>query len=276
MAEKKTFTTETIEKLRRDRKAREEAGEAEKTGKIYDVEFSEPDPAAKPTVAGKHAPAAKPEEDVVIGKKYIEVPVKSALPFWWAAGVWVLLSIFGAMYSIVYLIVSALLAGLTFFIASKLVKKETRRVEVPVSSGNVEVDDMINQINAVCEAIDKDRRAVLERRPVTASKMLNIQRTAGKIRDVVAGSPEDLPRIRKFLNYYLPTTVKLCDKYAFIVGNGGSGTNIDETTSSIESALAQLDISYKNLYDSLFDDDALDITTDVTVLESMIKRDNLE
>lgn len=212
----------------------------------------------------------------MIGKKFVDVPVKSAVPFWWAIGTWVLFVLICPIYKIGFLILAALVSALVFFIASKCVKKETRRVEVPVSSGNVEVDDMIRQINAVVEALEKDRAAVADVKPASAETMKSIELTAGKIRDLVTACPEELGKIRKFLNYYLPTTVKLCDKYAFTIGQGGTGTNIYETLTSVESALLQLDVSYKNLYDSLYSDDALDVTTDVQVLETMIKRDNLD
>lgn len=268
---KETITEAMSRRTREAREAREalEAREAREAAERRRVRAAQQEKTTSPA----HVPEENP---TVIGRKTVEIPVKSALPYLFAGLLWPVFAIFLPLWRIGWLIFTALNSVLLFLILKKTIKNDVRLVEVPVSSGNVEVDEMIRQIHAVTEAMAIDRQKVAAEKPLTAKTMLHIEKTAGKICDVVSASPEDLPKIRKFLNYYLPTTVKLCDKYAFIVGNGGSGTSINETLSSVESALGQLETSYDNLYDSLFDDDALDVTTDVTVLETMLKRDHLE
>ena len=109
-----------------------------------------------------------------------------------------------------------------------------------------------------------------------AARLDSIITTAAKIRDAVTESPEDVKKIRRFLSYYLPTTKKLASKYATLTSQSIDSPNIRDTALSIEGALTQVDTSFIRQLDALFEDDALDISTDITVLETLLARDDLK
>ncbi len=88
--------------------------------------------------------------------------------------------------------------------------------------------------------------------------------------------PKDIPAIRKFLNYYLPTTIKLLNAYDRMYAQGVDGVNISGTMSRIEDMLDTIVVAYNKQLDSLFADEALDIETDIQVLDGMLRREGLK
>ena len=87
--------------------------------------------------------------------------------------------------------------------------------------------------------------------------------------------PAKLPQIRKFMDYYLPTTLKLLNAYDRMDSTGGSGENIDGTKSRVEGIMTTIVAAFEKQLDSLFGSDAMDISTDISVLETMLAREGL-
>ena len=103
----------------------------------------------------------------------------------------------------------------------------------------------------------------------------HLEEVTGKILDYVAQHPEKRSQIRKFLNYYLPTTLKLLNAYDRMGSAGVSGTNIDGTMGKIETMMETIVAAFDRQLDALFGDEALDIATDITVLEQMLAGEGL-
>ena len=87
--------------------------------------------------------------------------------------------------------------------------------------------------------------------------------------------PQKLPQIRKFMNYYLPTTLKLLNAYDRMDAAGVSGANIDGTMGKIETMMNTVVVAFDRQLDALFADEALDISTDITVMEQMLAREGI-
>lgn len=217
----------------------------------------------------------KSQKSAPAGRKYIEVPVKSALPIWSAAAVWVLAALFVPMYNVLHVLGIAAVSAAAALLVNKLLPKETKTVEVPFASGNLELDGMVGEINKVVDSLEASQASIATLDPETADVIASIRVTAEKIRDAIAQDPKDLISLRRFFNYYLPTTLKLVDKYSFVLSQGVESANAAETKEAIKPALKQINKAFEKQLDALYADDALDISTDVTVLESMLKRDNL-
>ncbi len=97
----------------------------------------------------------------------------------------------------------------------------------------------------------------------------------GKITDAVVAEPSKLPQIRKFMNYYLPTTLKLLNAYDRMDSAGVDGANITGTKGKIEDMLSTICDAFEKQLDSLFGTEALDISTDITVMEQMLAQEGL-
>ena len=77
------------------------------------------------------------------------------------------------------------------------------------------------------------------------------------------------------MNYYLPTTLKLLNAYDRMSSQGVEGQNISGTMERVESMMSTIVTAFERQLESLFGDQALDISTDITVLENMMAREGL-
>jgi 5-bromo-4-chloroindolyl phosphate hydrolysis protein len=102
-----------------------------------------------------------------------------------------------------------------------------------------------------------------------------IEGTTKKIFDYLLEKPEKKGELRTFLNYYLPTTIKLLNEYDRMDNLGVSGQNIDGTKKKIEGMLDTICVAFDKQLDALFSDTAMDITADVTVLNQMMQQQGL-
>lgn len=77
------------------------------------------------------------------------------------------------------------------------------------------------------------------------------------------------------MNYYLPTTLKLLNSYDKLSRQRVKGENIQKTMFEIEGMMETIAGAFEKQLDSLFDDDALDIAADISVMESILKQEGL-
>jgi len=152
-------------------------------------------------------------------------------------------------------------------------EEKPKEEEKPKTTGNPEVD-----------AILKERdRAVSEMRRLNdnipgekvSAQIDHLEEVTKKIIDQVAAKPEKLPQIRRFMDYYLPTTLKILNAYDRMGSAGISGENIDTTKEKVEKMMDTLVAGYDKQLDSLFGEEALDISTDITVMENLLAREGL-
>lgn len=111
--------------------------------------------------------------------------------------------------------------------------------------------------------------------PDVRAKINEIMRITDKITQDAIDDPSDIPQIKKFLNYYLPTTIKLLNAYDRMSSQGIEGENLDKSMKNINEMLDTVIEAYKKRLDSLFANQALDIETDIEVMNSMLAREGL-
>ena len=87
----------------------------------------------------------------------------------------------------------------------------------------------------------------------------------------MSDNPHKLSKVRRFANYYVPTTIKLFESYDRMGAQGIKGENIDGTMLRIENISPTIVSAFEKQLDALFGDEALDISTDITVLENLLK-----
>ena len=91
----------------------------------------------------------------------------------------------------------------------------------------------------------------------------------------VQEKPERTDEVRKFMNYYLPTTMKLLKSYSLMEKQSYQGENIQASRKKIEDVLDTLVHAFEQQQDRLFQADVLDVETDISVLETMMASDGL-
>ncbi|MCD8381653.1 MAG: 5-bromo-4-chloroindolyl phosphate hydrolysis family protein [Clostridiales bacterium] len=87
--------------------------------------------------------------------------------------------------------------------------------------------------------------------------------------------PERAGELHTFLDYYLPTTLKMLNKYAELDAQSVGGDNIDGTKQRIAGILDKVVEGFEIQLDKLFEGDMLDIASDIEVMERMLQRDGL-
>ena len=111
--------------------------------------------------------------------------------------------------------------------------------------------------------------------PEISAKMMRLTELTGKILQAAEANPEKEKNIRRFMSYYLPQTQKLMRSYAVLERQGISTANISSTKERIGNILDNLITGYEQQLDQMFDSDAMDISSDIDVLETMLKQDGL-
>ena len=133
-------------------------------------------------------------------------------------------------------------------------------------------------------ALQKERaRAISEMRRLNdaildekiSAQIDHLEEVTGKILDQVIQQPKKQPQIRRFLDYYLPTTLKLLNAYDRMDSVGVSGSNIDTTKQKVEKMLDTIVQAFDKQLDALFGAEAMDISTDITVMENLLAQEGL-
>ncbi|MCC8075802.1 MAG: 5-bromo-4-chloroindolyl phosphate hydrolysis family protein [Clostridiales bacterium] len=126
---------------------------------------------------------------------------------------------------------------------------------------------------SVLEQIRKINEAIPD--PVLSRKIDRIEEITGHILDYQKRHPEKANELHRFLNYYLPTTLKILNAYAELDSQGVEGANINATKERIENMMDLVVEGFEKQLDKLFEGDMMDISSDISVMEKMLSRDGL-
>lgn len=140
-------------------------------------------------------------------------------------------------------------------------------------TGNPEVDAILEKGRKTILQIREENRKIPD--ALLTDKLNQLEILCGEIFRTVHDRPEKAPQIRKFMDYYLPTTLKIVSTYRMISERGAFGSEMAQARQRIEDALGTVIKGCQKLLSKLYQDDVLDITTDIDVLEQMLKRDGL-
>lgn len=111
--------------------------------------------------------------------------------------------------------------------------------------------------------------------PEVSRKIDRIEILTRKIFAILDKYPEKEKDLYRFLNYYLPTTLKALEQYARLEAQGLETPTIRQTKQKINGMLDELAEGYENQLDKLFEDDAIDISADIEVMRRMLRQDGL-
>ena len=199
---------------------------------------------------------------------------KPAAPIYAAAVVWILYALLFPLYRVGHFALCAAASAAVYLIARLFCRDVVEEVEEkPEPTGNAELDKMISDGNLAIAEMKRLNESIKDEK--ISRQIDRLEEISGKIFDCVKASPEKLPQIRKFMNYYLPTTLKLLNAYDRMGSQGVSGENISGTMERVENMMGTIVTAFERQLDGLFGDQALDISTDLTVLENMMAREGL-
>ncbi|MBD5155105.1 MAG: hypothetical protein HDT15_08595 [Oscillibacter sp.] len=205
---------------------------------------------------------------------------KSAVPYYAAAAVWVAWAALRDLYKPGQFAFVAVLSAGVFLLLRAVCKDEVIETVVPdppketeKPTGNAELDKMISdgqkaiaEMKRLDDAIEDEKISQDIRRLETVSQ---------QIFDNVKADPSKLPQIRQFMDYYLPTTLKLLNAYDRMDSTGVAGDNITGTKEKVESMMDTIVTAFEKQLDGLFGEYAMDISTDIAVMENLLAREGL-
>ena len=211
---------------------------------------------------------------------------KKVAPVYTFAGVWLAAACFLPLYRLWALLLTLGLAGFSAYLVGKHAGKKEREAAqaeekqpesakppAPQKSYGPEIDPILQEGN---RALGEMGRIYMSVQDVEVRKKINeLMRITDKITQDAIHDPDDIPQIKKFMNYYLPTTIKLLNAYDRMSAQGIEGENLDKSMKSINEMLDQAIEAYKKRLDSLFENQALDIETDIEVMNQMLAREGL-
>lgn len=146
-----------------------------------------------------------------------------------------------------------------------------KKAEAP--TGNAELDAILKQGTEAVEKIQQLNDEIPDFKLSAQIKQIEI--LTEKIFAYVREHPQDVRQIRQFLNYYLPTTIKLLEQYVVLQKQGMRMGNIDEGMKKIEDMLDKIIVAFQRQLDGLFESSVVDITADIQVMEQMMASEGL-
>lgn len=147
--------------------------------------------------------------------------------------------------------------------APKPEKQPEKQTDMPERDQYQKILDELRRVN---DAIPDEEMS---------DKISRLEAVSAKIFEQAKSDPDKLPQMRKFMDYYLPTSLKLLNTYAELDKQGIEGENISESKHRIEQTMDTLVKAFETQLDKLFASDALDVSTDIDVMENMLRADGL-
>jgi len=128
------------------------------------------------------------------------------------------------------------------------------------------VKNYIKQIESANDAISAEE---------ISTKLYRLQNIVSQIINYVEKNPKKLREVNKFTNHYIPITLKLVNSYKELNDQPVQGDNIKSAKNQIEKSIDIINIAFEKLLDDLFEEIALDISTDISVLETLFTQEGL-
>ncbi len=202
-----------------------------------------------------------------------EIRKKPVLPLWLAALAWPVGALVFPVYTLWGLAATAALSVVVYFVAARLCPVRIVTREVPYATGSEDVDAMLAGIEKNLDTLHALNDAIPDAK--LSAEMDRMERAGRGILQAVEANPDKAGQIDRFARYYLPEVVKIMAAYARMEQGGIKGDNADQIQSEVRANAATMATAFENQLDSLYSAEAMDISTDIQVLDTILKSQNL-
>ena len=149
-------------------------------------------------------------------------------------------------------------------------KKRADANRIPLTGDKI-ADQVITTGQDMIATIKKENAAIPDQE--LTEQMNNLSIKCEQIFRTVSETPSKAPQVRKFMNYYLPTTLKMLANYRTMQQRGVSYGEMKEARETTVHGMNLILTACQKQIDNLHRENMLDISTDIDVLEQMLKRD---
>ena len=155
-------------------------------------------------------------------------------------------------------------AATAYFDAAHRAKAEQEQPQQPAEAAPEGYAAILAQIRDLNDRIADER---------LSAQMDRMEQVAGRIFRLIEEDEDKRAAAGTFLSYYLPTTLKLLENYAAFEEAGVSGENLSQAKAKIEKTMDSIVAGFEHQLDELYRTDAMDIDSDIRVMETMLRRD---
>ena len=209
---------------------------------------------------------------------------RSVIPIYLIGGVWLVFALFFSLHTLADYALCAVVSAAVFVVGKAVfpdrvyqmpgeqVEQPEKKAEQPrreepkqekkqETTGDPELDKLIQERD---RAVSEMRRLNDSIEDETISAQIDhLEEVTRKIIGEVVKQPKKLPQIRRFLNYFLPTTLKILNAYDRMDSAGIAGDNISTTKAKVENMMGTIVQAFDKQLDALFGAEAMDISTDI-------------
>ena len=204
-----------------------------------------------------------------------KVHIKSAIPIYIAAAVWLVMGLIfpKLLMKLPGLLVTVALSVGGYFVGSKLFPGREVEVQEKITTGDAAVD---REIEVARQRLENLRRANEAIPDAQITDNLNRMYASGEqIFNELRRDPRKIALVRRFMNYYLPTSEKLMEQYQVLMNAPAKGQNVTSAMQTIGSSLGLAASAFEKCADNLYKDDEMDIDAEIKVMQTMLTGDNL-
>ena len=205
--------------------------------------------------------------------KWEEKRPRPVLPIYLAALVWPVGALLLPAYRLSNLLIIAGLSLAAYGLGTKFCPTRVIRKQVPYATGSEDVDTMLSGISANLDKLHALNDAIPD--PELSAAMTRMEKAGRSIAAAVEQAPDKARSIDRFARYYLPEVIKLMTTYANMEKNGVKGGNADQILTELRRNAATTAKAFENQLDALYSAEAMDISTDIEVLDGILKSQNL-
>ncbi|WP_419517365.1 5-bromo-4-chloroindolyl phosphate hydrolysis family protein [Gemmiger sp.] len=205
--------------------------------------------------------------------KWEEKRTRPVLPIYLAALVWPVGALLLPAYRLSNLLIIVGLSLAAYGLGTKFCPTRVIRKQVPYATGSEDVDTMLSGISANLDKLHALNDAIPD--PELSAAMTRMEKAGRSIAAAVEQAPDKARSIDRFARYYLPEVIKLMTTYANMEKNGVKGGNADQILTELRRNAATTAKAFENQLDALYSAEAMDISTDIEVLDGILKSQNL-
>ena len=201
----------------------------------------------------------------------------SPYPYYIVAGLWLVGALLFRFYRLPTLLIFGAVSIVACFVAKKIFPSKT---VVTKEINTEQAKSGIRDVDTVLQNGYSSMKRIRELNDLIPHERLSylldrLEVLSGSIFQHIAEHPEKVAQIRRFVNYYLPSTIKMMETWLDMSTKGVQADNIKTSMERIEDVMETMVKVYEQQLDTLYFHTALDVSAEIDVLEKMFAQEGI-
>ncbi len=180
----------------------------------------------------------------------------------------------GTFFAVPYLalgvqLVPSLAISAAAYGAGTLIFKDKNKIDY--STKNTNLYEILKNAKAQTAQIDNISKQLEDRELVT--NVQDICNTSNKIIDTLSKNPGKLAQVNNFINYYLPVTIKILQRYDEIENQRLNSEESQKFMKSVRDMIVKIKEAFREQLNNMYQAEIIDTDAELKVFEEMLKSD---